>query len=290
MDEKLILTDDNNNILNLSLTCPLCAVIDNCDKRGINILHFKLYDVPVTYLNEKHKYHKDTPIGYQYISLIVDPGAQIWNAYPSEIDVVSSYLIVYQNVLYDIKSSILNLPYINTIIDNLVSHNDPILPLLHNPIYISQINNYIASIHINGLQLNEYTYKHIGTISIFPDIDLNLINEENVYTLFRNIRTYLPQLVKINEECNIISIGTDITQLELKLLSSKYLLDYYNIPPTYICFKYNLFPVLSIYSNILIYEINKISKAQLPFSSMCPVPDDKFIEEYEAQKQILQIL
>ena len=119
MDEKLILTDDNNNILNLSLTCPLCAVIDNCDKRGINILHFKLYDVPVTYLNEKHKYHKDTPIGYQYISLIVDPGAQIWNAYPSEIDVVSSYLIVYQNVLYDIKSSILNLPYINTIIGGL---------------------------------------------------------------------------------------------------------------------------------------------------------------------------
>ena len=289
MNEKLILTDDSGNTLNFSLTCPLYSIIDNYRKQKIDVLHFKLYDVPVTYLNEL--YFGELPSEYKYIALNIDPKAKIWSIYPNRVKSFSTYQVIHRNVLYDIKSTSEDSSYTNIIVSSLLPYSDTAQFSFYDSINISKLsNNCYASIRINGLQLNEGTYKHIGTITILPDIDLDLINEESIYTLFRNIRTYLPQLVKINEECNIVPTGLDTFQQESSLLASKYLFSHYNIPPNYIYFRYSLFPVLSIYSNILIYEINKISKSQLPFSSMCPVPDDKFIEEYEAQKQILQIL
>jgi len=288
-EEKIILLDDKKEILNVTFSYPLYQTINNYTKQGINVLHFKLYSVPVTYIQEEIMFYKMPP--YRYMDLIIDPNARLWSTYPVEMKVEAKYQIVCQDTIYCIESiKEEDNKQIDVILNNIISSNDEEHQFVKQFFHFTEnieSGGLNTKIKVNALQILNNKYKPLGSISIVPDIALEKINYDQIYETFVVLQKRLPHLIKVNEKCIIYPEGVET--VESGIVLDKYYLHYYNLPYSLPTFSYVLFPVLSIYSNILIYELNKISVTQLPFISICPVPDDKFIEEYEAEKQIIQL-
>jgi len=299
--KSIILENDKNEIRDFSITHPdlYSMLLNYTINREYKAVKFKLHGVPVLFFtNSKEIYRR----GYYYSPLysIVDLFVHL-NDEPIDIDCERLvFSILHQNIIWRININ--DDKYLYTaleIAEDIVAKDDPYIEYLYPPqkslncprqIYNNERQScFIDTIFIYG---NKYTW--LGNISTLVSFQLNKISFADINTIFHTIGNILPRVIYNTEG---VQIGDgDLFFVERQVVLDKYNYDFKSMKTkmerSVQIIQFSSFPILTIYPNLLMYEINKfdISYLKPDYFNNLLTPTKEDIEEYEAQKQIIQNL
>jgi len=131
-------------------------------------------------------------------------------------------------------------------------------------------------------------YEYLGNITIKIDSNFQVVNKNRLEEWMLLMSYQLPKIIQSDTGIEVlVKGGTKIEWIDLSRPDA----DFKQIPSSFkfLC-DFLFFPVTSSYSNILIYEINKLFDFVTPYIDCCPPLTPEFIEEYEAKKQMFKLL